>query len=243
MQLDPYFRKIDQSKVSTLFAASQLQGDRKIQEDYFLNYHDECVVIADGVGGMPHGDTAAKLACETAVWGYKQIQLRNTYWKDKKLLLKRIFRSTNIAIYQKQKEIGYSDGMATTLSMVMVGQRSIWVGSVGDSPVYILHNGALKKVTHDDISTDGHLTKAIGTMRYGLTPQIYVLHVFDCEAIFMATDGVTNFVSEKDISTIIASSGKTSESMTESVIALLHSAEKGGSKDNMTACLFKWIRN
>src|SRR3990167_8511195 len=97
---------------SIIFAASQLQGMRETQEDYFVNYNDECFVICDGVGGLPHGEVASKLACDTAVWAYKLVRQRRTYWKDRKLFLKRIFRTTNITLWQKQREEEFEGGMA-----------------------------------------------------------------------------------------------------------------------------------
>lgn len=216
------------------FAAAQLQGKRDFQEDYFLNYNDECIAVADGVGGMPHGDVAAKLACETAIWGYKQIRLRNTYWKDRRLLMKRIFRTVNITLCQKQHEEGFSDGMATTMTIAIVASRSVWIGSAGDTPAYYFHEGQLQKITHDDIDAGGNLTKAIGTQRYGLVPEIHLLDFEEGDAVLVTSDGVSRYVPESDMQKILT---------TDAVVALLQLAEKNGGRDNMTACLVKRIRN
>ncbi len=240
---DPYLIKTTQPRDITIFAAAQLQGKRERQEDFFLNFNDECVALADGVGGMPHADVAARLACETAIWGYKQIRIRNTYWNDRKEFLKRIFRSTNIAVWQKQREVGYADGMATTMTVAMVGMRNAWIGAVGDTPAYIFHNTLLRKITSDDIDREGYLTKIMGRQRYGLVPQVYTLDFIEGDMVFLATDGVSRYVSEKDIQRILAEGGNTTQQLTDAVISLLHLAEKKGSTDNMTACLIKRNRN
>lgn len=240
---DPYRIKTTQTRDITLFAAAQLPGARQHQEDYFLNFNEECVALADGVGGMPHGDVAARLACETAIWGYKQVRFRKTYWSDRKEFLKRIFRSTNIAVWQKQREEGFTDGMATTLTVSMVSIRNVWIGSVGDTPAYVLHKGVLRKITSDDIDREGYLTKTIGSQRYGLIPQVYTLDVVAGDMVLLATDGLTRYVSEQEIVTILSATSNTSQSLIDAVVQLLKTGEKNGSEDNITACLLKRIRN
>lgn len=226
-----------------LFAAVQLQGARDLQEDYFLNFNDECIAVADGVGGIPHGEVAAKLACETAIWGYKQIGLRNTYWKDKKLFLKRIFRSTNMAVWQKKREEGLTRGMATTLTLAIVGSRNVWIGSVGDSPAYFFHHGTIQKVTEDDHDAEGYLVQSIGTDRYRLAPHVYAIEFVAGDSVLLATDGFTHFLSEQAIARVLSGLGDTSQEVSDGVISLLREAEKNGSDDNMTACIIKRIRN
>ena len=50
---------------ATIFVWGQRPGGRTQQEDRFGNFGDECFVLADGVGGLPHGEVAAELAVET----------------------------------------------------------------------------------------------------------------------------------------------------------------------------------
>lgn len=239
---DPYSAKLRKAQPAIVFAASQFQGDRQSQEDYFINFNDECIALADGVGGMPHGDVAAGLACETAIWGYKQIRLRRTYWLDKRGLVRRIFRSTNIAVCQKQREEGYTNGMATTLTVAIIGDRSVWLGSVGDSPAFLLHDNSLVRLTKDDVDAEGQLTKAIGVARYGLAPQFKVVHFTQGDALLIVTDGVSSAVSPDEMKNIVLESGTTGQSLTEGVISLLNTAKNNGSGDNMTACLIKRVR-
>ncbi len=238
---DPLRLWASRPKQSVIFAASQLVGGRERQEDYFINFNDECFVVADGLGGMPHGEIAAKFAAETAVWGYKLIRQRRVYWLDKKLLLKRIFRSTNIALWQKQRETGFTKGMGTTLDVVLVGERNFWLGHVGDGSAWMLHERKFAKLTTDDADKEGRLTKVIGAVRYGLTPQRRSGRFVPGDTILLATDGVTRYTSPARLFHILEKSGNTSESLTEAVLAILKSAEAGGSTDNMTACIIKRV--
>ncbi|MBI3385861.1 protein phosphatase 2C domain-containing protein [Candidatus Gottesmanbacteria bacterium] len=239
--VDPLTLRAARPKQGIIFAASQLVGTRERQEDYFINFNDECFVVADGLGGLPHGEVAAKFAAETAVWGYKLIRQRRVYWLDKKLLLQRIFRSTNIALWQKRRETGFTEGMGTTLEVLLVGERNFWLGHVGDSSAWFLHKGKFAKLTHDDTDSDGHLTKVIGGMRYGLTPQCVCGRFVPGDAILLLTDGVTNYMPSPKIFKIIEKAGTSSEGLTESIIGLFKEAEAGGSTDNMTACIVKRV--
>ncbi len=238
---NPLSLKRPQVNDAVLFAASQLRGGRETQEDYFVNYNDECFVVADGVGGLPHGEVAAKFASETAIWGYKHIRQRPFYWRDKKHFVKRIFRSANIAVWQKQRESGFEDGMATTLLVCFVGSRMFWIGSVGDSRAYHYRADILKPLTKDDVDSTGRLTKAIGVRRYGLVPQFATDDFRDNEVLLLATDGVTSCVDEPTIRSILSRTGATTQSLTDAVVELLDQAQTHGSTDNMTALIVKRI--
>lgn len=238
---DPRALKILQAKDAIIFASAQLTGARERQEDYFVHYKDECFVIADGVGGMPHGDVAAKLAGDTALWGYKHIRQRHTYWQDKKLFVKRIFRSANIAVWQKRRETGFEEGLAATLVVFIVGAKTFWLGSVGDSSAFFLRNGIFKKLTIDDVDERGYLTKVVGAERFGLVPQFVTDQFLLDDTMLLGTDGITHVLSEEEIKRVLVQAGRTTESVADAVRSLLSAAQKEGSTDNMTACLVKRI--
>ncbi|GEM_PF-608356 len=238
---DPYILRFKQPKSKILFASSQLQGDRDRQEDYFINFNDECFAIADGVGGIPNAQEAAMFACETAMWGYKHIRLRPGYWKDKRLFIRRIFRSTNISLWQKQREMAYKDGMATTLLVCVIGVRTVWLGSVGDSRAYLYHDHRLIRLTEDDIDENGTLTKAVGVVRYGLMPQYVAKEFLVGDSLILVTDGVSRFMSDTDISNVVESVGVTAQSLSDAVVELFGKATRKGSTDNMTAILIKRV--
>ena len=240
--LDPYFIKPSR-RDTTLFAAAQICGKKVLQEDFFINSNDECIAVSDGVGTLPHGDVASRLACETAMWGYKQIKPLDTYRNDRKELLKRIFRSTNIAVWQKQREAEYKDGMAATLTVVMVGSHNVWIGALGDTAAYFWHEGVITKITSDDGDSGGFLTKSIGRERYGVIPQVYTYDFAPGDMVVLATDGLARFVSEREMVTIVSQCGSNAQSMADAVALLLQAGEKNGSEDNMTACILKRIRS
>ena len=239
---DPLSVKAKSLRVRIFFVASQRQGTRPTQEDYFANYNDECFAIADGVGGLPNGDVASRLACETALWAYRHVRTRPYYWDDKRLFLKRIFRTTNITLWQKQREIGFEEGFATTLITLLIGERSFWAGGVGDSRIYHLGGtGKLASLFPDDVDPSGKLTNALGISRYGLVPHVVAKPLSHNDVLLLATDGISRYIDEKVLAKQLAMCGETTQSLTSAVEEILRGAERNGSTDNMTAILIKRI--
>lgn len=234
-------KSFSQPKSIILSGSSQLIGRREKQEDYFSSYSDECFVLADGVGGMSHGGVAAKHAVESAIWGYKLIRQRQSYWQNKKEFIARIFRAVNISVFQKRKEREFADGLATTLVVLIMGDRIFWLGSVGDSSAFLYRDGSLTKLTIDDVDGQGYLTKTIGTSRYGLRPQYISDRSLPDDVMLLATDGITNFVPVEDLEEILHQSGSTKTSIEESAQNICTTAQKNGCTDNMTTTIIKRI--
>jgi len=238
---DPLLPTVRDPSAAIIFAGGQRLGGRQHQEDYWINFNDECFAVADGVGGMPHGGMAAQLSAETAIWGYKHIRSRRFYWQDKKLFLKRIFRSANIAVWQKRRETGFEQGLAATLVVAIIGPKNFWVGSVGDSAAYLVRHGVATKLTVDDLDEAGLLTSVVGTNRYGLVPQVVSERFLPGDTLLLSTDGVSKYVPEGSLASLLAASGDTTASLTQAAQLLLDAAQEAGSSDNLTACLIKKV--
>src|SRR3989344_826626 len=239
---DPYALRIKPPRETLIFAACQRRGERETQEDYFLNFNDECFVLADGVGTLPHGEVAAKLASETAIWAYKHIRQHRYYWLDKKLFMKRIFRSTNLTIWQKQREVDFREGLKTTLMVVIVGEKTYWLGNAGDSSAWLFHDGVMKKLTKDKDRSVGEPKRGVlGDRRLGLIPEFVSGPFKRNETLVLATDGCANYLTPSDLDTSVERSGSTIEEATNAVTALITSAEANGSEANMTAVIIKRV--
>lgn len=228
-------------KESVIFAGGQRMGERPRQEDYFISFRDECFVVADGVGSIPHADVAAKLAVETALWGYKHIRQRPFYWRDKKLFMQRIFRSANLTLWQKRREVEFSEGLLTTLLVVMIGARSFWLGSVGDTSAFLYRETLIEKLTIEDVDQSGFLTKVLGRQRFGPKPQFLAEPFLAGDILFLATDGVAQFLAEEQLREVLENSGNTTKELEIAIEKILIYAQENGSQDNLTAVLIKKI--
>jgi PPM family protein phosphatase len=238
---DPLALKRRLQEETFIYASCQNKGTRKKQEDYIGNVNDECFVVADGVGGMPHGDTAAIVASEAAIWGYKHIRLRPFYWADKRLLLKRIFRSSNMTVWQKRREAGFETGLATTLAVAIIGLQKIWVGSVGDTSIFLYREGLIDFLTPIDADSLGNLTNALGLKRLGCIPHVAVEKFLPRDILLIATDGVTGYIKEEEMRATLEAIGDTAQSLQDGASQLIKIALDHGGTDNMTVSLIKRV--
>lgn len=239
---NPYaLRKEATPRELVVFAASQLQGSENIQQDYFLNFNDECFVIADGLSTMPNGEVAAKLACETAIWGYKHIRQHKYYWLDKKLFMKRIFRSTNLAVWQKRKERGFEEGLATNLLVCMIGAKTYWIGYAGEMYAWLMSGSSIRKLTRDISPYETEKTNTLGFRRLGLIP-FYVTEPMKVgDVLLLTTAGCGNYLTPSDVQVGMGRVGNTEEEARAAVQSILDSAATNGSVANETALIIKRV--
>lgn len=109
---------------------------------------------------------AAKLAVDTSLWGYEQIRRRKYYWLDKKKLMKRILRSSNIALFQKQREPKFQLGAYVEGVFCIVGVRAAWIGCIGKGSMYELRTSGERRIL-GYINEETHNEQdALGRERY-----------------------------------------------------------------------------
>lgn len=238
---NPYALRREPTRESLVFAASQRPGNCTTQEDFFMNFNDECFVLADGVGTMPHGDVAARLACETAIWGYKHIRQHRYYWLDKKLFMKRIFRSTNLSVWQKRREHGFEAGLETTLTVCMIGSKTYWLGYAGETCVWLQSSGSITKLTRDSDPFETEKRTTLGVMRLGLIPDYVTGPLSDDDVLLITSLGCGNYLTPSDIQSGMGLAGDSVEDATRAVESVLASAERNGSTENMTAVIIKRV--
>jgi len=224
-----------------LFGFSQRLGKRPRQEDFFLEDSGHIFALADGISGLPNGDVAAQLTVESAIWTINLLKKRHSYWRNKKLVGERVIHSTNTTVFNKRREKGFGLGMGSTLIVLLVSERNVYIYSVGDSGACRMREGALQMITNQDRDIEGYLVHAIGVEKkvpeYSFFTDVYT----PGDTFLLATDGILDFVSEKNIFDVLGSSGITKETLTKSCETLLGIAEKNGSTDNMTASIIKYI--
>lgn len=124
--------------------------------------------VADGMGGMPHGDVASRLACTT---------LDSTFARSKKRgMAEKLQESVDVcanAMHAQKTDPKFA-GMGTTLTAVAAeastdGTVELAIAHVGDSRGYLIRqdSGVLERLTTDDgfvelLVSSGILPEAIG---------------------------------------------------------------------------------
>lgn len=207
----------------------------------FVYSHDECFIIADGYPGLPHAKVAEQLTRETALWAYNVVRQRPFYWKEKLSFLKRIFRSTNLTLWQKRRDPGYDAGLGSALMVLIVIDDYFWLGSAGNCNSFLFRDGLIDILTKRNVDDEGMLTKAVGFARHQLIPAMHSEKLLENDIILLATDSIANFVSEDEMRGILEEVGTTNGSLQTAVDKLSETAKAAGSVDSMSLCMVKRI--
>ncbi|MXZ07702.1 MAG: serine/threonine-protein phosphatase [Acidimicrobiia bacterium] len=175
------------------------------------DYGPLLVAVADGCGGLPHGDWASSLAIQEAIAAKGTV-------KDRVL-------AANKAVFSKKV------GMATTLTIVeLLPDGTANIGHLGDSRAYLFREGKLYQITRDH--TVGHaLIWAVG---YRRSPRVDVLQLklANGDRLLLCSDGLTCMLTDTQIADIVKSG-----TPLEVVENLIEAANKAGGYDNISVVL------
>lgn len=238
---DPFAPQAQKPEDAILFAGLSVSPEGT-KESYFSGFNNECVVLSESLRGYPHGDTAARFATETALWGYKLVRTKLCYWSKKELFIRRIFRSTNLALWQKKREAEFAAGIGVSLAVVIYDVKKFWVGSVGVISILLYRDGLIDEVTPLDEDESGHIaTRALGFQRLGLKPNISMQPAVCGDTLLIATPEIMNNISEDDVRVAFEVSGSDGDGLRSALIHIIEQAKSNGGNRNMTACMIKRV--
>jgi serine/threonine-protein kinase len=101
-------------------------------------------VVADGVGGLSAGEIASRMAVDIAIDTFKTA----ARGQKPNLILDQIFKEANLDIYNFGLE-SEQRRMGTTLSVCIFRSKEVSIGHVGDTRVYLVRGGQIKRLTSD----------------------------------------------------------------------------------------------
>lgn len=201
------------------------------------------VALADGVGGLHHGEVASRMAVETALVSFREAP----EGKTPQNLITQMFNAANLAVYDKGMENHGRARMATTLCIAVFRNDEVVVGNVGDSRVYLVHLGEIRQLSTDhsyvgmqqkfgliseqDAKTSEH--RSVLTRSVGHDPMIRVdvesATVTKGDRIVLCSDGLYTHVADKEIADI--ASRLSPAQACRQLVAL---AEQRGTDDNLS---------
>lgn len=163
-----------------------------------IHFESDFFSVIDATEAACHKDVGAALAANTTVWGYKEIRKRACYWEEKRNLIWRIFRSTNIALWQKRREEGFEKGVDVSMAMIIFAPKSIWLGNVGDTVVYLIRDNKITRLSQ--FSSHQEL---IGAVRYNDMPKGVNHLVNEGDTIILCTKTIASMLDGKIFNTAI----------------------------------------
>lgn len=209
---------------------------------------DPLFAVADGMGGHAGGEVASQIAIETL-----KAEFQSDPTADG---LVHAIQQANAAVWQRAHDNAELHGMGTTTTAAalveMDGEQVIEIAHVGDSRAYLLRDDELEQLTDDhslveDLVRSGRLspeeaenhpqrhivTRALGHGD-GEAGEIEVDTVmvspFRGDRLLLASDGLTNEISDDQIASILRRFADANEAAAE----LVRQAKAAGGNDNIS---------
>ena len=230
-------------------AASDTGVVRTINQDASL-VDEPLFAVADGMGGHAAGEVASQVAIDA---------LRRNAEATADGLVHAI-RVANRAVWEKSAAEPAMRGMGTTLCAIVLvpaaspgaegadGGDTIVVANVGDSRVYLFHDGELEQITEDhslveDLVREGRLTseeakthpqRNVVTRVLGIEEDVEVdswqIVPYTSDRFVLCSDGLFNEVDEDTIAGVL----RRLEDPSAAAAELVRLANAGGGRDNIT---------
>ena len=212
--------------------------------------------LADGMGGHNAGEIAAKEAVQTLcqkIYEHFENAPADIYsLQEIKSHLKKTIINTNNWIYRLASENKNLQGMGTTLCCMLLFQHYLLYANVGDSRAYryrdkleqltvdhslrqeLVDKGELEQKHFHTFPQKNIITRAIGKQS-DVEPDIGVIQVQVGDIYFLCSDGLSDYVSNSEISDIIKANGSL-EKISKSLVEI--AKDKGGN-DNISIVIIK----
>lgn len=212
---------------------------------------DAFLIVCDGMGGANAGNVASEYAVKV-ISDYMMNAYRSVLSSHQiEHIMRSAVDSANTVVYDMSQKDKNLCGMGTTVVMAYITQTTVYILHIGDSRAYLFKDGKLNQITVDhsvvqnmidsgEISAEEaihHPNKNIITRALGVGNSVSgdmdFLDIDSEQVLLLCSDGLSNYVSESEISEII-------NDFDESVAdRLVTAANNGGGGDNISAVLFK----
>lgn len=237
------------------YAGDSSQGRiRNKNEDRFALLPEQGIFfVADGMGGMPAGGTASMLVLNVLPSLLTQRILEPETLSQNTIITKlkqAIVDLSNRILKESRKRPEYA-GMGSTLVLLFLTKKNMFIAHLGDSRAYVLKRNVLQQVTADhtlthhllmcqEITEDEvlhhpgkeQLLQYVGMSR-SPHPDVICLPRVAGERVLLCSDGLTNMLSEQEITRFLLQNSPPDKICK----ALITAANLSGGKDNITVVL------
>jgi len=237
---------------------------RKANEDaLFLDDDLGLYVVADGMGGHRAGEVASSIVVQTIRddmirfkangQGGDPETIDETLSPEANQVLYSI-EHANTGVNQSSRSNNAYRGMGSTVSITYFTANSMVVANVGDSPIYLVHNGSIEElsVPHTVMAEQAAmnpggarqlgaefrhmLTQAMG-IEETVSPDICEMPYFKGDRLVLCSDGLSDKVSPDEILGVVSKMRPK-----KACTALVDMANERGGDDNITIIILRVLK-
>jgi protein phosphatase len=201
------------------------------------------LAVSDGMGGHQAGEVASALVLESLA----RSMAGQTVGEEPDALMEKATTQANHDVWEAAHHPG-REHMGATLTAVFIRDTVAHIATVGDSRAYLVRNGVIKQVSHDQsyvqflldtgvMSPEEAKHSAVRNVilqAMGVKPDVTValgrLELRQRDCFLLCSDGLSNKVNDDELRDLVLTSSKVAEAAAK-MIAL---ANKRGGEDNIT---------
>lgn len=188
--------------------------------------------VFDGMGGEEFGEIASYIAAKNA----SILEMGKDVVIDLSQFCQKV--NTDICDYTNENEVS---AMGTTAAILAFTRNGITLCNIGDSKIFRFCDGVLEQISKDHVAVAAFGVKPSLLQNLGIPPNEMLIDPYlakgsykDGDVYLICSDGLTDMVSTKEITSILATNP-----IENANIKLLEKALSNGGRDNITIILCK----
>lgn len=237
----------------------------KNEDSFFIDPDNGLYIICDGMGGHPAGEVASQKAIEFTSTFLSKARNQRILPGKSEIDFNKVFSQLVVEaiesccdelvnLAESRPEL---DGIATTITVLLVIEGVAFVGHLGDTRLYLKHGDVAKQLTSDHTLFEDFLKAnpewlgsntnldALQRFKHILTrcagrKRGYIVDTFSFQlavddVLLLCSDGLSNYFADE--ATIVSFLSETdSDTIVDS---LIHFANASGGSDNITAIVIR----
>jgi PPM family protein phosphatase len=226
------------------------------EDSYFINEEMRFFIVADGVGGHQAGEKASEMVVKILPEMIRSLLNENKDYKTEELvsLLSSAITKLNREVNVASNENPSYRGMGATVVSCLVYENHGIFSYMGDSRAYLLRDSVISRLTQDHSivglmmrmgeltqkEADQHPMRHVITRHVGMDgdfgPDTIIVELKPGDKVLLCTDGLSDMVSDEDMSEIISSV----KNIDEACEQLVEAANDAGGRDNITVVIIEY---